>query len=206
MDQGRHGRSPLNHREGRRAVLSGALAVGLGLPLLQWCPRLAPEALAQAGDPKSQRPQGGDRFAFRDGVRAGAVVKTADVPAGGPPVPVFPIDAKSGVVRDGSRLNQVLLVRLGTADLDEATRARAADGIVAYSGICTHAGCDITLWKAEARRFGCPCHESEFDPKDGGRVVGGPAPRRLPGLPIKIVEGVPVASGGFTGRPGFQAG
>jgi Rieske Fe-S protein len=206
MSQGRQGYSPLNRREGRRAVLGGALALGLGIPLLPWCPRLAVPASAQSGDPRSQRPQSGDRFAFRDGARAGEVVTAADLPVGGPPVFAYPKDAGNAVVRDGSRLNQVLLVRLAPADLAESTRPRAADGIVAYSGVCTHAGCDITLWKAEARRFGCPCHESEFDPKDGGRVVGGPAPRRLPGVPVKLVDGVPVASGGFTGRPGFQTG
>jgi Rieske Fe-S protein len=206
MNQGRESRSPLNHREGRRAMLRGALAAGLGLPVVQWCPRLVREAWAQAGDARSRRPQSGDRFAFRDGPRAGKMVTAGDLPVGGPPVTAYPLDAGSGLVRDGSRLNQILLVRLGPADLADDTRVRSAEGIVAYSGVCTHAGCDVTLWKAEAKRFGCPCHESEFDPKDGGRVVGGPAPRRLPALPVKIVDGVPAAGGGFTGRPGFQAG
>jgi Rieske Fe-S protein len=36
--------------------------------------------------------------------------------------------------------------------------------------------------------------------------VGGPAPRRLPRLPVKVVEGVIVVGGSFTGRPGFQPG
>ena len=49
----------------------------------------------------------------------------------------------------------------------------------------------------------CPCHDSEFDPKDGARVVTGPAPRRLP-LPLKIVDGVLMAAGGFAGRVGFK--
>jgi rieske iron-sulfur protein len=187
-------------------MLRGALAVGMGLPLIKLCPGRASEAGAQVRDPKSQRPQSGDRFAFHGGPRAGQLVTAADLPVGGPPVTAYPVDAGTGVVRDGSRLNQVLLVRFGLADLAEATRVRSADGIVAYSAVCTHAGCDITLWKAEAKRFGCPCHESEFDPRDGGRVVGGPAPRRLPGLPIKLVDGAPVAGGGFMGRPGFQTG
>jgi Rieske Fe-S protein len=96
------------------------------------------------------------------------------------------------------------LVRLASTDLSEETRGRSAEGVVAYSGVCTHTGCDITLWKAESIRFRCPCHESEFDPKDAGRVVGGPAPRRLPRVPVKVVDGVPVAAAGFLGRPGFQ--
>ena len=119
---------------------------------------------------------------------------------------VYPIDPSSRVVRDGSRLNQILLVRLAPEELDEDTRARSADGVVAYSGVCTHTGCDVTVWQAETRRFRCPCHESEFDPRDKGRVVGGPAPRRLPQLPVKVVDGVIVAGGAFIGRPGFQPG
>src|SRR5260370_34856026 len=107
------------------------------------------------------------------------VVTLGGLPAGEPPVMVYPIDSSSRVVRDGSRLNQILLLRLAPDELDEDTRALSDDGIVAYSGVCTHAGCDVTLWQAETRRFRCPCHESEFDPRDRGRVVGGPAPHRV---------------------------
>jgi rieske iron-sulfur protein len=198
MDQGRERRSPLNGRGDRRAMLRAAL----GLPLIALCPRLACLAAAQ-GDARSGRPQTGDRFAFLAGPRSGQVISATDVPLEGQPVTAYPID-QSGVVRDGSRLNQILLVRFQTSDLSEDTRARSGDGIVAYSAVCTHAGCDVTLWKADVKRFACPCHESEFDPRDGGRVVGGPAPRRLPALPVKIVDGAPTAAGGFTGRPGFQ--
>jgi rieske iron-sulfur protein len=140
------------------------------------------------------------------GEQRGHVVAPGDLLAGKPPLMVYPIDPSSRVVRDGSRLNQILLVRLAPDELDEDTRAGSADGIVAYSAICTHTGCDVTLWQAETRRFRCPCHESEFDPRDRGRVVGGPAPRRLPRLPVKMVDGAIVAAGSFIGRPGFQPG
>jgi Rieske Fe-S protein len=116
------------------------------------------------------------------------------------------MEPQTAVVRDGSRLNQVLLVRLDPAALIEETRARAAEGIVAFSAVCTHAGCDISLWQAEVQRFKCACHDSEFDPKEGARVVGGPAPRRLPMLPVKMVEGVLMVAGGFTSHPGFRQG
>ena len=204
-DDGVGSGSPMERRQARRAMLRGALALGVGLPLVELCARLAPEASAQ-GEPRNQRPQSGDRFAFQAGGRTGQLITVADLPVGGPPVVAYPMDPTSGVVRDGSRLNQILLVRLPAADLSEETRARSADGVVAYSAVCTHTGCDITLWKADMRRFRCPCHESEFDPKDAGRVVGGPAPRRLPRVPVKVVDGVPVAAAGFLGRPGFQTG
>jgi Rieske Fe-S protein len=163
-------------------------------------------AAAQPDDLRNVRPQIGDQFAFATGAQKGNTVTPADVVAGGPPVTAFPRDSRTGVSRDGSRLNQVLLLRLGLGELTEETRGRAADGIVAYSGVCTHEGCDVTIWKPETQHLGCPCHESEFDPRDGARVVGGPAPRRLPALPLGIVEGALTARGGFSARPGPQAG
>jgi Rieske Fe-S protein len=98
----------------------------------------------------------------------------------------------------------VLLLHLGISDLTEATRLYAADGIVAYSAVCTHTGCDTWLWQDEKQTLKCPCHDSEFDPKDGARVLVGPALRRLPALPLKVVDGVLVVAGGFVGRVGFK--
>jgi rieske iron-sulfur protein len=186
-------------RIARRALLRAAVGVGITL----CAPR---HATAQVRDPRSQPPEAGDQFVFVTGERKGQVVTLSDLPVDAPPVLVYPVDPKSRVVRDGSRLNQVLLVRLDPGELDEDTRVRSASGIVAYSGVCTHAGCDVALWQADTRRFRCPCHESEFDPRGRGRVVGGPAPRRLPQLPLKVVEEVIVADGHFTSRPGFQPG
>lgn len=202
MDQGEAGRS--SHRDTRRALLRAALTLGVCAPLGSLCP--SPAAMAQGGDPKSVRPQAGDRFVRQSGERPGQAITVADLPEGGPPLIAFPMDPASSLVRDGSRLNQILLVRIGAAELTDETRSRAADGVLAYSGVCTHAGCDIILWKSESKRFRCPCHESEFDPKDSGRVVGGPAPRRLPRLPLKVVDGVLTVGGSFLGRPGFQTG
>jgi rieske iron-sulfur protein len=182
----------------RRALLRAALGAGV----LLCAPR---SSAAQASDPRAQRPQAGDRFVFAAGERKGQVIALEDLLAGKPPLLAYPADPGSNVVRDGSRLNQILLVRLPPGELDEDTRAKSADGVVAFSGVCTHAGCDVTLWQAETRRFRCPCHESEFDPRDAGRVVGGPAPRRLPRLPVKVVDGALVAAGSFLSRPGFQA-
>jgi rieske iron-sulfur protein len=118
----------------------------------------------------------------------------------------FPIDPQSKIVRDGSRLNQVLLIRLDAEAFVEDTKARSALGIVAYSAICTHAGCEVSDWLAQTQMLMCFCHYSQFDPKDGARVVDGPAPRRLAALPLKVVDGVLMAAGGFSGRVGFQQG
>src|SRR5262249_4092675 len=57
----------------------------------------------------------------------------------GPPVIAWPMEPTTKLIRNGSRLNKVLLVRLDPATLAGATRERAADGVVAYSAICPHA-------------------------------------------------------------------
>jgi rieske iron-sulfur protein len=184
----------------RRAVLALALGAGLALPLGR-------PLGAQPVDPRKQRPQNNDRFAFADGARKGQVVKVADVASGVRPVSAYPMDPASGVVRDDTRLNQVLLIRLDPSTLTGDTRARAAEGIVAYSAVCTHTGCDAWEWRpAAASTIKCSCHFSEFELNDGARVLNGPAPRRLPALPLKIVDGAPAVAGGFVGRPGFESG
>jgi rieske iron-sulfur protein len=178
----------------RRLWLTGALASGVAfwspLPLL-------------ADDPRTARPQEGDTFVFATGDRARTPISETDLALGGPPVLAWPIDAATKIVRDGSRLNQVLLLRLDVSGFDETTRARAAEGgLVAYSASCTHALCPLTGWRPERRIIHCPCHNSEFDPSNGANVVFGPAPRPLPALPLKTVEGAPVAAGQFTGKVG----
>ena len=181
----------------RRSVLKVAFGTGLGL-LLQH------GAMAQDADPHNARPQEGDRLVFTGGERQGTIITLEGLPVGGPPVTAYPMDPSTRVVRDGSRLNEVLLIRLEAPDLTEATRAHAVQGLVAYSAICTHTGCDTWMWQGEMKTLKCPCHDSEFDPKDGARVIGGPAPRRLATLPLKVVDGVLMVAGRFVGRVGFQ--
>jgi Rieske Fe-S protein len=182
--------------EDRRSVIKAALGAGLSA--------IVPTVAQAQANPKEARPQDGDRFVLADGDKKGAVVKLDDLKPGAP-VTVMPQDAASGTVRDGSRLNQILMVRLNEAQLQNDTKTRAAQGVVAYSAVCTHTGCDGLSWAAEKAMFKCPCHETEFDAADGARVVSGPAPRRLPALPLKIVDGYVVAAGGFTGRAGVIA-
>ena len=44
----------------------------------------------------------------------------------------WPKDPKSSVIRNGSRLNEIVLVKLDPDELDDESRSRSADGIVAY--------------------------------------------------------------------------
>jgi len=173
-------------------VATGVAALGL-IPV---------RTSAQTGDPRSLRPQVGDRFVYSTGAKKGTVVAPADLAAGGPYVTAYAQHPASGTVRDGSRLNEVLLVRLDPKDLTDTARANAADGYVAFSAVCTHAGCSDWAWDAGRKVLKCPCHESEFDPKDEARVTVGPATRRLPRLPVKVADGALVVAGAFVGRVG----
>ena len=72
-------------------------------------------------------------------------------------------------------------------------------GILAYSKICTHVGCPISLWERQTHHLLCPCHQSTFDLGNSGVVVFGPAARALPQLAIKVnADGYLVAQGDFT--------
>jgi Rieske Fe-S protein len=178
----------------RRAALKAALGLALGLKLA--------DAAAQESDPRNARPRDGDLLVFAEGDRQGEIIKPQDPPLGGPQVRAFPVDPHSKVVRDGSRLNTILLVRFDPDQLGEQSRARAANGIVAYSAICTHQGCEASAWDAEAKTLWCPCHDSKFDLRENGRVVSGPAPRRLAALPLGVQGDVLMVAGGFTGPVG----
>jgi ubiquinol-cytochrome c reductase iron-sulfur subunit len=87
---------------------------------------------------------------------------------------------------------------------------RIETGIVAYSKICTHAGCAIALYRkptfadTEPRpALVCPCHYSTFDPAQDGKVLFGPAGRPLPQLPLAVDgDGNLRAAGNFNRAPG----
>jgi len=157
---------------------------------------------------RDERPQKADVLVFSEGEHADEVITPQDLKLGGPPVHAWPKDSKTSVIRKGSRLNEVLVTRLDPAELDDETRARAADGIVAYSAICTHAGCPVTAWvkgaAGEQDVFKCVCHNSEYDPRHSAEVVFGPAPRRLAALPLAITEGSLTVAGTFVGKVGAQ--
>jgi rieske iron-sulfur protein len=181
----------------RRGVLKAAVAVWLGFDL-------APLAAAQGSEAASSRPQPGDQLVYADGQGQGKVIAVTDLQPGDRPVSAFPMDPGSRLVRDGSRLNKILLVRLDPDTLSAESRARAVEGMTAYSAICTHQGCEVGGWEAERKLLWCPCHDSKFDPRESGRVAEGPAPKRLAALPLKTADGTLTVAAGFTGPVGFQ--
>jgi ubiquinol-cytochrome c reductase iron-sulfur subunit len=106
----------------------------------------------------------------------------------------------------------VILVRLDPRELrlPPGRAGWAPEGIVAYSKICTHAGCAIALYRnplfrptEPKRALVCPCHYSTFDPAAAGKVLFGPAGRPLPQLPLAIrPDRRLVANGNYSGPPG----
>jgi ubiquinol-cytochrome c reductase iron-sulfur subunit len=106
----------------------------------------------------------------------------------------------------------VVVLRLpeGLDDLDPEQRAIAPMGILAFSRICTHAGCAIALYRsplfppqAPEPALVCPCHYSTFDVRKGGKVIFGPAGRDLPQLPLRIGDdGILTAAGPLSDKPG----
>jgi ubiquinol-cytochrome c reductase iron-sulfur subunit len=107
----------------------------------------------------------------------------------------------------------VVVVRVDPATLQlPAERASwAPQGILAYSKICTHAACAISLFRSplspttqsRGPALVCPCHYSTFDVLDGGTVEFGPAGRALPQLPLQIdASGALTAGGPMSGPVG----
>ncbi|MEU0689791.1 cytochrome bc1 complex Rieske iron-sulfur subunit [Streptomyces uncialis] len=81
----------------------------------------------------------------------------------------------------------VMIIRLQPGDIkDKQELAWSHDGIVAYSKVCTHVGCPISLYEQQTHHALCPCHQSTFDLADGARVIFGPAGHALPQLRIGV--------------------
>ncbi len=102
--------------------------------------------------------------------------------------------------------SQALLIRVppGLLHLPPARMAAVPRGIyVAYSKLCTHAGCPVGLYRAQERSLFCPCHQSQFNVLNGAKPYFGPAARPLPQLPLGLdASGFLVALGDFDGPVG----
>ena len=61
-----------------------------------------------------------------------------------------------------------------------------ADGLRAFSAVCTHFAC-IVKWEKDKDSIYCPCHDGYFDPLDG-HVVSGPPPLALTNIPVNVVN------------------
>lgn len=170
-----------------RAVIAAAGLLGLGL--------LAPVT--------SLGPSPGDtlrRTKWARGVRLvtgdGQPVRPVDVAAGG----ISTIWPEGGI---GHERSAVLLIRL-QQQANEPTRLDwIVEDLVAYSKVCTHAGCPVALYRERDNALFCPCHQSTFDPTRGAVPTFGPAARALPQLPLGTdAAGYLIALDDFTAQVG----
>ncbi len=164
-------------------VAGGAIAAAVAVPIRSLGPAPGHKLL---------------RTAWTEGVGVatadGTLVKAADVPLDGL-LTVFPETDL------GSADGQVVLVRVDQRllRLPRDRQGWAPDGLVAYSKVCTHAGCPVGLYQAESHRLLCPCHQSAFDVLDSARPLSGPAAWPLPQLPLVVdASGILRAAGGLS--------
>ena len=101
--------------------------------------------------------------------------------------------------------SQTLLIRLPEAAAGAVENPDPL-GLIAFSKICTHAGCPVGLYESETQELFCPCHQSVFEVLKNAEPNSGPATRPLPRLPIEVDDdGYVVATGDFPEPvgPGF---
>lgn len=168
--------------------------------------------------PKSTDPQPSDSLAhtsWTKGARLvredGSLVHASDLEINSV-VTVFPEGRTGAHLTDDMANSAAMLVRVPPDELKlPVDRASwAPEGLLAYSKVCTHAGCPVALYRAKDRQLFCPCHQSTFDVLTGGNVVFGPASSGLPQLPIALAaDGTLRALGDFptpVGPPYWEKG
>lgn len=185
--------SPLARRPLLTRVLLGSAGV-FGASLLALVPSLGP----QVGETLRTTPWArGVRLKTTDD----EVIRPEDLAIGGI-VTAWP-DGEIGFERAA-----VLVMRL-SEEPEPPTNFSWVVGqsLVAYSKICTHAGCPVALYRERDNSLFCPCHQSTFDVVHGCRPTFGPAARPLPQLPLGVDdEGVLIALGDFEDQAGPSLG
>ena len=186
----------------RRKMLGGLLATGLGIfgvvamfPLVRSMGPLPGTSL------QTTNWRAGSYLVDRQGRR----LRAQQFAVGTVISSVFPEGFEDN--EDDQTTDVTIVIR--AADSSFGTGARSTwtpEGFVAYSKMCTHAGCPVGLYERAQNLLVCPCHQSMFLVLDQALPTFGPAPRPLPQLPLYIdAEGFLRAQSGFdqpTG-PGF---
>jgi ubiquinol-cytochrome c reductase iron-sulfur subunit len=192
------GAEPINRR---RLLLAGGVAgCTLGAAVLTPLASLGP------GVDETLR-----RSPWRNGTalvdESGRAIHAADLETGGF-LTAFPAGASK---QDLAAPIVVCRVRPDELQLPAARRGFAPQGLLAFSKICTHAGCAVALFRyprspsttAAGPALVCPCHYSTFDVTRAAKPISGPAARALPQLPLRVdPQGRLVAAGPLTGNVG----
>jgi len=145
----------------------------------------------------------GDKLVYAKGSNTGAFLQASSFKVGDA-VLAYPQGKSSNPA------NLVQLIRLEEKEFKRPTRLDLTDrGFVAYSAICTHLGCTVSWEKNQqnpaASLTECFCHNSIFDPAQGAKVLGGPAPIPLAQIGVKVTnDGSLVFTSDFSGPIGPQ--
>jgi ubiquinol-cytochrome c reductase iron-sulfur subunit len=179
----------------RRSLLKGTLALGggaLGLvPLVALVGAMIKKPNKGVGQSLFHTWYGIQLAQYPNGVPIiksdGTRIGPDDLDAGGIAT-VFPVNH----VREGD--SPTLLIRLRPGQTIKPRKNQAGytwGDFVAFSKICTHAGCPASLYEQNTGRLLCPCHQSQFDVFEDAKPVFGPATRSLPQLPlgVEVVDG-----------------
>ena len=175
----------------RRTVLRGVAATaglaGLGA--------MTP-AFAQ-GAPDSLPPQPGDFIVSENGTTP---LTPDKIRLNSAPYNAWAM-APDGTVRKTEFTNQLQLLRYDPTTLPADVQARAGEGVVGFTVICTHAGCPLS-GQLDGGLIACDCHGSRFDPLKNGAVAHGPAVRKLPQLSLTVTDGKLVVAEAFDSKVG----
>ncbi len=160
---------------GRRKLLLGFLAAGfsgLGAALVFPIRSLGPSPGRSLFETSWSK---GSRMVTPDA----KLVHLDDLEVGG----VYTVFPEGHIGADDS---QVLLIRADNSPVitRKGRETWSPNGYLAYSKLCTHAGCPVGLYEHDRQQMLCPCHQSTFNVLAGCQPVFGPATRSLPQLPI----------------------
>jgi rieske iron-sulfur protein len=187
----------------RRAVLQTAIGVGAGTAVLSTLYVGAGLLPREEKTPGKEPVATGDTLVYALGEKAGQDITLEDLKAAQslatPFIVAYPKSPENVVKKDLPN-NTIMVVLADEAKLSPATKQHASEGVVAYSAICKHLGCTISLWANNTWK--CPCHGGLYDIYDQAKVLGGPVPEAVPQLPIKVEGGKIMVTGEFLSKPG----
>jgi ubiquinol-cytochrome c reductase iron-sulfur subunit len=164
------------HRPLLRRTLLGALGL-LPIPAVILLRDLGPlpgTTLRKSGWAK------GDRMVYPDTKQP---VHLGDIDIGG----IATVMPEGFTTTDDYPLAPTVLIRFAPGEIRSAKEADWGYlDHVAYSKICTHAGCPISLYEQQTHNLLCPCHQSTFLMDEDAKVIFGPAARPLPQMRIGV--------------------
>ena len=186
----------------RRKFINVAMGTGAGVGVLSLVSALGSAKPAFRLTAEKAPPLEGDVLVHADASKYGQPIKPSEL--SDIAIVAYPMGkTKEGtpVIRSGEPNNQIGVYKFEPAQLKAPTKIEDTDnGIVAYSNTCTHAGCFPISVQGSAI-VNCPCHSGQYEPREGCRVLGGPPPKPMPQLGVKVQGDQLVLTSSFLTSP-----